>query len=83
MQGVHNNTTKSGRICIDRRKINLSSVFAAREVAIREVEDKIWLVSFMKYYIGFFDEHENRIEPVNENPFNEIVLPQVLPMSPV
>lgn len=71
--------TTCGRICIGRRKINVSSVFAGQKVGIREVEDKIWLVSFMNYDIGFFDEHENRIEPVGHNPFNEIVLP----MSPV
>lgn len=67
--------TTCGRICIGRRKINLSSVFAGQKVGIREVEDKIWLVSFMNYDIGFFDEQENRIEPVGQNPFNEIVLP--------
>ena len=71
--------TSCGRICIGTRKINVSSVFAGQKIGIREVEDKIWLVSFMNYDIGFFDEHENRIEPVAENPFNEIVLP----MSPV
>jgi len=71
--------TTCGRICIGRRKINLSSVFAGQKVGIREIEDKIWLVSFMKYDIGFFDGLENRIEPVGQNPFNEIVLP----MSPV
>ena len=71
--------TTCGRICVGRRKINVSSVFAGQKVGIREIEDKIWLVSFMKYDIGFFDKHENRIEPVGNNPFNEIVLP----MSPV
>ena len=71
--------TTCGRICIGKRKINISSVLAGQKVGIREIEDKIWLVSFMKYDIGFFDEHENRIEPVGQNPFNEIVLP----MSPV
>ena len=67
-----------GRICIGKRKINLSTVFAGQKVGIREVEDKIWLVSFMKYDIGFFDEMVNRVEPAT-NPFDVIVLP----MSPV
>jgi putative transposase len=67
-----------GRICIGKRKINLSTVFAGQKVGIREVDDKIWLVSFMKYDIGFFDEMENRVEPAT-NPFDVIVLP----MSPV
>ena len=57
-----------GRICIGRRKINLSTIFAGQTVGIREVADKIWLVSFMQYDIGFFDEEAGRVEPA-ENPF--------------
>ena len=30
--------------------------------------DDVWLVSFMDYEIGFFDQSENRVEPVGENP---------------
>jgi hypothetical protein len=39
--------THCGRICIGRRKINLSQVFAEQNVGIKEVADKIWLVNFM------------------------------------
>jgi transposase InsO family protein len=70
--------TQCGRICIGRRKINLSIVFAGQLVGIREVADKIWLVSFMDYDLGFFDEEDNRVEPVGQNPF----APKLLPMSP-
>ena len=45
---------------------------------IREVADRIWLVSFMHYDLGFFDEADNRVEPVGNNPF----APKLLPMSP-
>ena len=69
--------TERGRICLDRRKIYLSTVFAGQFVGIREVADKIWLVSFMGYDLGFFDQYENRVEPVGHNPF----APKVLPMS--
>ena len=41
--------TRCGRICIGKRKINLSTVFAGQMVGIREVADEIWLVSFMDY----------------------------------
>ncbi len=68
--------TQWGRICIGRRKINLSTVFAGQTVGIREVEDKIWLVSFMEYDLGFFDRELNKVEPVGKNPF----APKVLPM---
>jgi putative transposase len=70
--------TECGRICIGRRKINLSRSFANQIVGIREVTDKIWLVSFMEFDLGFFDEDERRVEPA-VNPF----IPKVLPMSSV
>jgi putative transposase len=69
--------TQCGRICIGRRKVNFSTVFAGQYVGIREIADEIWLVSFMDYDLGFFDQVENRVEPVGENPF----APKVLPMS--
>jgi len=70
--------TQCGRICIGRRKINLSVVFAGQTVGIREVSDQIWLVSFMEFDLGFFDQDEDRVEPAS-NPF----LLKVLPMCPV
>ena len=60
--------TRCGRICVGRRKINLSQVFAGQIVGIREVEDQIWLVSFLDYDLGFFDQDEGRVEPA-PNPF--------------
>ena len=60
--------TRCGRICIGKRKINLSTVFAGQNVGIREVDDKIWLVSFLDYDLGFFDEEVGRVEP-GPNPF--------------
>ena len=43
-------------------------VFAGQTVGIREVADKIWLVSFIDYDLGFFDEEVGRVEPTS-NPF--------------
>jgi putative transposase len=36
-----------GRICLGRKKINLGTVFAGQAVGVREVQDDLWLVSFM------------------------------------
>lgn len=69
--------TQCGRICLNRRKINLSAVFAGQDVGIKEVADKIWLVSFMHYDLGFFDHETGRVECA-PNPFGA----KVLPMSP-
>ena len=70
--------THCGRICVGRRKINLSTVFAGQNVGIKEVSEKIWLVSFMKYDLGFFDHQTGRVTSA-ENPFGA----KVLPMSSV
>lgn len=66
--------TTCGRICIGRRKINLSQVFAGQNVGIREVAEKIWLVTFMHYDLGFFDQEAGRVECA-PNPFGARVLP--------
>jgi putative transposase len=66
--------TSCGRICIGRRKINLSRVFAGQRVGVREVTENIWLVSFMHYDLGFFDHESGRIECA-PNPFAAKVLP--------
>jgi hypothetical protein len=70
--------TRCGRLCIGRRKINLSQVFAGQNVGIKEVSENIWLVTFMHYDLGFFDHQTERVECA-ENPFAA----KVLPMSPV
>jgi len=70
--------TSCGRICIKKLKINLSQVFAGQAVGIKEVNDGIWLVTFMDYDLGYFDEESKRFEPL-DNPFGA----KVLPMSPV
>ena len=70
--------TTCGRICYNRKKINLSIVFAGQTVGIKQVEDHIWLASFMDYDLGYFDDETCRLEPL-QNPFG----PKVLPMSPI
>ncbi len=65
---------RRGRLCIGRRKINLSAVFAGQNVGIEEVAEIIWLVSFMHYDLGFFDHEAGRFECV-PNPFETKVLP--------
>ena len=70
--------TQCGRVCYNGQKVNLSAVFAGQNVGIKQVDDRIWLVSFMQYDLGFFDDETCRLGSV-ENPFGA----KVLPMSPV
>jgi putative transposase len=69
--------TQCGCLCFGRRKVNLSQVFAGQNVGVREVADHIWLISFMHYDLGFFDDQCSRVECA-PNPFTA----KVLPMSP-
>ena len=41
-----------------------------------QVGDRVWLVTFMHYDLGYFDDETCRLEPI-DNPFG----PKVLPMS--
>jgi putative transposase len=69
--------THCGRLCFKGRKVNLSQVFAGQNVGVTQVGDRIWLVTFMQYDLGYFDDETCRLEPI-DNPFG----PKVLPMSP-
>jgi putative transposase len=69
--------TACGRICHERRKINVSQVFAGQKVGVRQTDDHIWLVTFMDYDLGYFDDETCRLEPI-DNPFG----PKLLPISP-
>jgi len=65
-QTIH--VTNRGRICLHRKKINLSTVFAGQAVGIKEFEEGIWLVSFMNCDLGYIDLEEKILQPL-ENPF--------------
>jgi hypothetical protein len=45
-------------------------------VGVTQVGEHVWLVTFMRYDLGYFDDETCRLEPI-ENPFT----PKVLPMS--
>ena len=65
--------TSCGRICIGKMKINLSKVFAGQSMGLREVHDGTWLVSFMDYDLGYFDDESQKFEPL-PNPFGPRIL---------
>jgi len=68
--------TACGRICMHRKKINISTVLAGQTLGIKEVDDGIWLVSFMHYDLGYIDLEQRTLQPL-DNPFG----PRLLPMS--
>jgi putative transposase len=69
--------THCGRVCYRGQKVNISQALAGQLVGVRQVSERIWLVTFMHYDLGYFDDETCRLEPI-ANPFG----PTVLPMSP-
>ena len=68
--------TCCGRICMHRKKINISTVLAGQRLGIKEVDEGIWLVSFMDYDLGYIDLEQRTLQPT-DNPFG----PGLSPMS--
>jgi len=64
----------AARLCLHRKKISISKVFAGQKLGIREVDDAIWLASVMHYDLGYVDLEEETLQPI-DNPFNKILLP--------
>jgi transposase InsO family protein len=68
--------TACGRICMHRKRINVSTVLAGQRLGIKEVDEGIWIVSFMSYDLGFIDLEQKTLQPL-DNPFS----PRLSPMS--
>jgi hypothetical protein len=57
-------------------------VFAGQNVGVTQVGERIWLVTFMHYDLGYFDDETCRLEPI-ENPFGpKLYRNEVLPIDP-
>jgi transposase InsO family protein len=68
--------TACGRLCLHRKKINISTVLAGQRLGIKEVDEGIWLVSFMAYDLGYIDLEQRTLQTL-DNPFG----PKLSPMS--
>ena len=56
--------TACGRICMHRKKINISTVLAGQRLGIKEVDEGIWLVSFMHYDLGYIDLEQRTLQTI-------------------
>jgi hypothetical protein len=59
-----------------RKRVNISTVLAGHRLGIEEVDEGIWLVSFMHYDLGYIELEQKTLQPL-DNPFG----PSLLPMS--
>ena len=66
--------TACGRICMHSKKINISTVLAGQRLGIKEVDDGIWLVSFMHYDLGYIDLEQRTLQTI-DNPFGTRLSP--------
>ena len=66
--------TACGRLCLHRKRINISTVLAGQRLGIKEVDDGIWLASFMHYDLGYFDLEQKTLQPL-DNPFGTRLSP--------
>lgn len=66
--------TCCGRICLHRKKINISTVLAGQRLGIKEVDEGIWLVSFMHYDLGYIDLEQRTLQTL-DNPFGARLSP--------
>ena len=66
--------TACGRICMHRKRVNISTVLAGQRVGIKEVDEGIWIVSFMQYDLGYIDLEQKTLQPL-DNPFGTRVSP--------
>lgn len=55
--------TACGRVCLHRKKINVSTVLAGQRLGIKEVDDGIWPASFSHYDLGYFDRSRKPCNP--------------------
>lgn len=66
--------TNCGRLCMHRKKINISTVLAGQRLGLKEVDDGIWLVSFLRYDLGYIDLEQRTLQTI-DNPFGTRLLP--------
>jgi len=66
--------TACGRLCMLRKKINISTVMAGQRLGVKEVDDGIWLVSFMHYDLGYIDLEQKTLQTI-DNPFGSRLSP--------
>jgi putative transposase len=59
------------------RELGIDGRFAGPSVGVTQVGERIWLVIFTHYDVGYFDNETCRLEPI-DNPFG----PKLLPIRP-
>ncbi|NEI75012.1 transposase [Rhizobium lusitanum] len=54
-----------GRLGIHRKKIDIPTVLAGQKLGLKEIDDTIWLVSFMSYDLGYTDLEQRTLQAID------------------
>ena len=66
--------TACGRICMARKKINVSTVLDGQRLGIRQVDDDNWLISFMHYSLEYIGLEQRPLQSIDD-PFGTRLSP--------
>ena len=59
-----------------RKAVNISTLLVGQHLGVKEVDEGIWIVSFMHYDLSYVDLEQKTFQPL-DNPSG----PRLLPMS--
>jgi transposase InsO family protein len=66
--------SQSGVIALHGRAVFIASVFGGQRLGLREVDNDVWLVSFMHYDLGYIDLEDCKLQTI-DTPFGSRVSP--------
>jgi hypothetical protein len=62
---------------VSRANGSRERISAPTKRGVKQIDERIWLVSFMQYDAGFSDDETCRLEPA-DNPFHALTGPEVM-----
>jgi hypothetical protein len=65
---------ENGAIALHGHAVFISSVFGGQKLGLREVDNDVWLVSFMHYDLGYIDLEDCKLQTI-DTPFGSRVSP--------
>ena len=65
---------ENGAIALHGHAVFISSVFGGQKLRLREVDNDVWLVSFMHYDLGYIDLEDCKLQTF-DTPFGSRVSP--------
>ena len=57
--------TACGRICMRRKRVDISTVLAGQKLGIKEIDEGICLVSFLDGDLGYIDLERKTLQPLD------------------